>query len=136
MVKGILGLVAGVLAAIVAANLAFNATANVGTQPVNEPWAQDRMEIVAWNNEEWTAWIVDDIFHQIPENQSRWSQHSNPSLAFTDWEGEMWQAKIEVDDFLLAYRGDWNGPIERSDAIRYRDWAGNNQLRTATQLRR
>ena len=136
MIKGILGLAAGVLAAIVAANLAFDATANVGTQPVNVPWVQDRMEIIAWNNEEWTAWIVDDIFHQIPENQNRWSQHSNPSLAFTDWGGEMWQAKIEGDDFLLAYRGDWNGPIERSDAIRYRDWAGNNQLRTVTQLRR
>ena len=136
MVKGILGLVAGVFAAIVAANLAFNATANVGTQPVNEPWAQDRMEIVAWNNEKWTAWIVGDAFYQLPENEGKWSQHSNPSIAFTDWGGEMWQAKIEGDDFLLAYRGDWNGPIERSDAIRYRDWTGNNQLRTITQLRR
>jgi hypothetical protein len=136
MVKGILGLVAGVLAAIVAANLAFNATANVGTQPVNEPWAQDRMEIVAWNNEKWTAWVVGDVFNQLPENKGRWSRHLNPSVAFTDWEGEMWQAKIDGDDFLLAYRGDWNGPIERSDAIRYRDWAGNNQLRTVTQLRR
>ncbi len=136
MVKGILGLVAGVLAAIVAANLAFNATANVGTQPVNEPWVQDRMEIVAWNNENWTVWIVGDVFNQLPENEDWWSRHLNPSIAFTDWGGEMWQAKIEGDDFLLAYRGDWNGPIERSDAIRYRDWAGNNQLRTVTQLRR
>lgn len=136
MVKGILALVAGVVAAIVAANLAFNATANVGTQPVNEPWVQDRMEIIAWNNEKWTAWIVGDVFNQLPENKGKWSQHSNPSIAFTDWGGEMWQAKIDGEEFLLAYRGDWNGPIERSDAIRYRDWAGNNQLRTVTQLRR
>ena len=136
MIKGILGLVAGVFAAIVAANLAFEATANTARQPVNEPWAQNRMEIVAWNSEKWTAWIVDNTFHQIPENQGRWSQHSNPSIAFSDWEGEMWQAKIDGDEFLLAYRGDWKGPVERSSAIRYRDWAGNNQLRTVTQLRR
>lgn len=136
MVKGILGLVAGVLAAIVAANLAFEATANVGRQPINEPWAQGRMEFVAWNDERWTAWVVGGDFTQLPENEGKWSRHASPSVAFTDWAGEMWQAKIDGDVFLLAYRGDWNGSIERSDAIRYRDWAGNNQLRTVTQLRR
>ncbi len=136
MLKGILALLGGVLAAIVAANLAFEATANVGSEPINEPWVLDRMEIVAWNNEKWTAWIAGDLFHQLPENESRWSRHSNASLAFTDWEGELWQAKIDGDEFLLAYRGDWQGPIERNPAMRYRDWEGKNQLRTVTQLRR
>ena len=40
----------------------------------------------------------------------------NTSLAFTDWEGKPWQAKIDGQQFLLAHRGDWKGRIERASA--------------------
>ena len=94
------------------------------------------MEFVAWNSEEWTAWINDDAFEQLPQNDGKWSRHSNPSLAYTDWDGEKWQAKIEGEEFLLAHHGNWQGPVERAEAIQYRDWKGRNQLRTVAQLRR
>jgi hypothetical protein len=136
MKKVVLGLFAAVGATIVAANLAFQATANSASEPVNEPWAHDRMELVAWNNEQWTAWIVGDAFEQIPQDTVNWSRHANQSLAFVDWSGELWQAKIDGEEFTLAYRGDWKGRVERAAAIRYRDWQGKNQLRTVAQLRR
>ena len=82
------------------------------------------------------GWIRDGAFEQIPENDRKWSRHWNVSLAYTDWEGEPWQVKIDGEEFLLAYRGDWNGPIKRASAIRYRDWAGDKKLRTVVQLRR
>ena len=136
MTKVVLGLVAAFLATIIAAQLAYNATPNTRSTPGNQPWAQTQMEFVAWNNEKWTAWVHGDKFEQRPQNPERWSRHSNSSLAFIDWEGEAWQAKIDDDVFLLAHRGDWNGIIERSSAIHYRDWAGNKKLRTVAQLRR
>lgn len=136
MSKVILGLVAAVLVTIVAAQLAYNANPNSHGQPGNQAWAQNQMEFVAWNNERWTSWIRGDKFEQLPQNSAKWSRHSNTSLAFIDWEGEAWQAKIDDDEFLLAHRGDWNGTIERASAIHYRDWTGNNQLRTVAQLRR
>ena len=134
--KGVLCFLAAVMATIAAASLAFNATAYTGSQPVNLPWVQTKLEFVAWNNERWTAWIRDDTFEQVPENTAQWSRHSNASLAFIDWKGEAWQAKIDGDEFLLAHRGDWNATTERAASIRYRDWEGNNQLRTVIQLRR
>jgi hypothetical protein len=94
------------------------------------------MEFVAWNGEKWTAWIRDGAFEQRPSNEGQWSRHANASLAFIDWEGRPWQSKIDGDTLLLAYRGDWKGPTERVTAIRYRDWNGENQLRTPAQLRR
>lgn len=136
MTKVVLSLVAAVLATIIAAQLAYNANPNTRGRPGNQPWAQTQMEILAWNNEKWTTWIRGDKFEQLPQNSGKWSRHSNTSLAFINWEGEAWQAKIDDDVFLLAHRGDWNGTIERSPAIRYRDWTGNNQLRTVAQLRR
>ena len=136
MGKVVLGLLAAALATIGAAKLTFEATAYRGSEPINPAWSQDRMEFVAWNNVQWTAWIVDGAFAQIPWNTSDWNRHSKASIAFVDWFGEPWQAKIDGESFLLAKHGDWNGPVERSAAIRYRDWSGNRQLRTVVQLSR
>jgi hypothetical protein len=136
MVKVGLGLLAAFVVTIAAAGLAFDATVATGSAPVNEPWAQHQMEFVAWNGERWRAWIRDDAFEQLPHNNKKWSRHANPSLAFTGWDGKAWQAKVDGEEFLLAYRGNWKGTIERATAIRYRDWAGNNDLRTVVQLRR
>ncbi len=136
MIKVVLGVVAAVLATIVAAKLAFDATAYTGAGPVHQPWAQNTMEFVAWNGEKWTAWIRDDNFEQRPQNEAKWHDHANISLAFIGWEYKPWQAKIDGDGFLLAHRGDWNGSTKRVSAIRYRDWKGENQLRTLAQLKR
>ena len=136
MIKVVLGLFAAVLATVVAAKLAFDATAYIGAEPANAPWAQNTMEFVTWNGEKWTAWIRDDAFEQRPQNDVKWSPHANTSLAFIDWKGQSWQAKIDGDAFLLAHRGDWNHATERGNAIRYRNWKGENQLRTLAQLKR
>lgn len=136
MYKVVLGLLAAVLATVVAAKLAFEATVYTGSEPANQPWSQDTMQFVAWNHEMWTAWIRGDVFEQLPQNTDKWNRHANTSLAFIDWEGRAWQAKIDGVDFLLAHRGDWEGPTERATAIRYRDWKGKNKLRTVAQLRR
>ena len=134
--KVLVCLMAAFLATIAAAGLAYNSKSQSGSESTHQPWTQNKMEFVAWNGERWTAWIRDDAFEQIPQNERRWNRHSKASLAFTDWKGEFWQAKIEDREFLLAHRGDWQGTIERSTALRYRDWEGNNQLRTVEQLRR
>lgn len=136
MSKVVVIVVAAFLATIIAAQLAYQANPNTHGNPGNQPWAQGQMEFVAWNDEKWTAWIRGEKFEQLPQNSSKWSRHSNPSLAFIDWDGEAWQAKIDEGVFLLAHHGDWNGTIERAPAIRYRDWKGNKQLRTVAQLRR
>ena len=136
MIKIVFGLAAAVLAAIVGAKLAYEITVHTGAEPDNRPWAQNSMEFVAWNGEKWTAWIRDDAFEQRPQNETRWSGHTNTSLAFIDWERKPWQVKIDGDAFLLAKRGDWKGSTERVTAIRYRDWEGDNQLRTLMQLTR
>ena len=70
MGKALLGLCAAVAATIIAANIAYNATANTATEPVNEPWAQDRMEFLAWNGQKWTGWIRGNEFEQTPANES------------------------------------------------------------------
>jgi hypothetical protein len=72
----------------------------------------------------------------VPQDSKRWSRHSNPTIAFVDWEGAPWQAKIDGEEFVLARRGDWQEATLRSNAIRYRDWTNSNQLRTAAQLTR
>jgi len=136
MTKVILSLIAAILATIVAAQLAYQANPNTRSEPGNQAWAQNKMQFVAWNNERWTSWILGEKFEQLPQNSEKWSRHSNASLAFIDWEGEAWQAKIENDEFLLAHHGDWDGKIERASAIHYRDWTGKHQLRTVAQLRR
>ncbi len=129
-------LIAALLATVVAAKLAYEFTVSPGSEPSNQPWAQDTMQFVSWNHEKWSAWIRDDSFEQLPQNTHKWSRHTNASLAFLDWEGRAWQAKIDGDGFLLAHRGDWAGATERATAIRYRYWQGKNRLRTAVQLRR
>lgn len=136
MAKVILGLLAAFLATILAARLAFYVSTDPDSAPAEQPWAQNKMEFISWNGERWTAWIRDGAFEHVPQNSRRWSRHSNSSLAFIDWEGEAWQAKISGEEFLLAHRGDWQEPTERTAAIRYRDWAGKHQLRSLAQLRR
>ena len=134
--KVVLGLLVAVLAIILAAKLAFDATSHKEAEPANQPWAQNTMEFVAWNGEKWTSWIHDGTFEQRPQNNAQWSSHANTSLAFIDWDGKPWQAKMDGDTLVLAHRGDWKGATKRVDAIRYRDWKGENQLRTLTQLKR
>ena len=136
MNKVITGLLAAVLLVIVAAKSASNMSMDPGDEPVNEAWVQDKMEFVTWNDGQWTAWIHDGVFEQAPQDTDNWSRHSSPSIAFRDWEGEPWQARIEGDVFLLAKHGDWQGTIERVDAIRYLDWHENKRLRTVAGLQR
>lgn len=136
MSKPLFGILAAVVVVIAAAKFAYNVTTNPGDEPVREAWTQNKIEFVTWNNEKWTAWIHDGQFNQIPENTNNWSRHQNASIAFTGWDGESWQAKIDGDNFLLAHQGNWQDNVERSDALRYRDWSGNNQLRTVAELQR
>lgn len=131
-----LGLLAAVLIVVAAARLAYSLTAETGAEPVHAPWSRDQMRFVAWNGEEWTAWIRGGAFELKPQNTGKWSRHANRSIAFVDRHGEPWQARVEGDVFLLARHGDWDGAVERSDAIRYRDWSGRNQLRTVPELER
>jgi hypothetical protein len=136
MTRALAVLLAAVLAAILAARLLYGATAGIDTALKSQPWTQNSMQFVAWDDVRWTAWIRDDRFELTPRAKGKWQHHVNASLAFVDWEGKPWQAKIEGQQFLLAYRGDWKGRIERASALRYRDWRGHHQLRTVAQLRR
>jgi len=136
MTRVITGLLAAVLLVIVAAKFASDMSMDPGDAPVNEAWTQNKMEFVTWNEGRWTAWVHNGVFEQAPLDTDTWSRHSSSSIAFTDWHGEPWQAKIEGSEFLLAKHGDWHGTIERSDAIRYLDWYGNNRLRTISELQR
>lgn len=136
MAKVVLISLAAVLAAIFAARLLYNTTAETDIEPIPRPWAQRTMELVTWNDERWTAWIRKDKFELLPREEGRWQRHTNVSLAFIDWQGQPWQAKIDGEQFLLAHRGNWQGRIDRAGAVRYRDWRGDAQLRTVAQLRR
>jgi len=136
MLKIFFIITSAVLAIILAAKLSFDANNYTGSEPVNQPWSQGSMEFIAWNGERWTTWVHAGVFEQIPQDKEAWSRHANASIAYTDWEGRLWQAKIDGEEFLLAFHGDWEGLVERSDALRYRDWTGINQLRTVAQLRR
>ena len=135
IIKLFVGLVVVLLTPVVAAKLVYNVT-SATAEPVSLPWTQNSMEFVTWNGEEWTGWIRDEVFEHRPQNDEDWGNHASPSVAYIDWEGTPIQAKIEGDSFLLAHRGEWQGHIEHEVAIRYRDWNGNNQLRTVAQLRR
>jgi hypothetical protein len=136
MTKAVFGLLAAVFIAIAAAKFAYSVSSDVGDEPIQEAWAQDKMEFVSWNNQQWTAWIHEGVFKQVPQDSARWSRHTNASIAFINWDGEPWQAKIDGETFLLAHHGDWQEPAVQSEAIRYRDWDGNNQLRTVAEIQR
>ncbi len=136
MTKVWVALLAAVFIVIAAAKIAYSISVDPGNEPVQEAWAQNKIEFLAWNNEKWTAWIHDGEFELVPEDKQNWSRHSNPSIAFSDWHGESWQAKIDGDEFLLAADGNWTGEVERADAIRYQDWSGNKQIRTVAELER
>jgi len=81
--KVLLGLLAAVLVVIAAARFAYSVSTDPGEEPVNEAWAQDKMEFVTWNSEKWSAWVHAGAFRQVPQNTDAWSRHSNASLAFT-----------------------------------------------------
>lgn len=136
MAKVVSIVLAAVLGTIIAARVAFNLSTASEISSAHEPWAQNKMEFLTWNGEAWTAWIREDGFELRPQNQGKWSRHSNRSLAFVDWEGHAWQAKIDGEMFLLADQGDWSGTAKSVTAIRYRDWNGEDALRTVVQLRR
>ena len=136
MAKALLGLVGAFLAAVAAAQIIYRVTVDTGDTPVNDAWSQNRMEFVAWNNEQWTAWISDDAFEHLPQDTANWSRHAKASIAYIGWDGEAWQAKIDGDNFLLALHGNWDGPVESAGALRYRDWSGVKQIRTVAQLKR
>lgn len=136
MAKAMLGFIIAVLLTITAAGIAYDIKVGQGVEPGNVAYAHNKMEFISWNKQKWTTWIHGDTFEQTPENTGNWSRHSNKTIAFTDWDGEHWQAKIDSGEFLLAYRGNWQGPLERSAAIRYRDWSGNKQIRTVADIRR
>lgn len=136
MGRVILLLGAAFIGTIVAANVAFNYTTASHRTPAQQPWALDTMEFVTWNGERWRAWIHNGAFELRPEREGKWKRHSNPSLAFLDGEGNNWQAKVDGDVFVLASRGNWEEPTQRAAAIRYRDWMGQEQLRTVAQLGR
>ncbi|MCG8377973.1 MAG: hypothetical protein MI865_00705 [Proteobacteria bacterium] len=125
-----------IIATIVAAKLLFEFTTQTGAAAESNPWSNNRMEFVAWNNERWTGTVRDGAFELVPLNTNDWSRHTNSTLAYIDWNGEPWQAKLDGDAFLLAYRGDWNGDTVRANAIQYRDWQDSEQLRTVSQLTR
>lgn len=127
---------AAVIVSIAAANAAYRITTAPHRTPEQQPWADDTMQFVSWNGERWSAWIRDGVFELRPQRAGKWSSHANPSVAFIDAEGNTWQAKIDGDFFILAKRGDWNGPTQRAAAIHYRDWVGHEQLRTVAQLGR
>lgn len=134
MTRALATLVAALFLVIAAAKIASDFSTDPGNEPVNDAWAQDRMEYVTWNGDRWTAWIHDGAFRKVPQGTGRWSRHSNASIAFIDWDGEPWQAKIDGDVFLLAKQGDWQGQVERSEALRYLDWQENKRLRTVASL--
>jgi hypothetical protein len=136
MTRVSLVLLAAFLLVIAAAKFAHSVSTESGPEPVDAPWSQGEMKFIAWNDEKWTAWIRDDAFELVPQNTEKWSRHANPTIAFFGWDGEAWQAKIDGQDFMLAPQGNWSGPVERADAIRYRDWSGNEQLRTVSDLQR
>ncbi len=137
MAKAGVSLVAALLASILLAYVAYRASSPAAAKvPGNKPWASAQMEFVTWNSNAWTAWIRGGAFELIPQDTRNWHRHSNPSLAFIGWDGEPWQAKIDGQTFLLAHRGNWSGPTQRASAIRYRDWRGDKQLRTVSQLAR
>ena len=136
MARALLGLSTVVVITILAARFAYNVSTDIGDDPVQEAWAQNKIEFVTWNNEKWTGWIHDGTFELIPQDSSHWSRHASPSIAFTNWAGESVQAKIDDDSFVLAAEGNWQDETARAEAIRYLDWNGNNQLRTVADLQR
>lgn len=127
---------AALLVAAIGARFLHVATSSRVVAPAPQPWSQQRMEFVAWNGSQWSAWVRNGRFELAPREEGEWRRHANATIAFKDWSGAPWQAKVEGGRFRLAQRGDWRGRIEQADALRYRDWYGEPQLRTVTQLDR
>jgi len=136
MTKGFAAIFVALVIAIVGAKYASNVSKESDFDSPNEAWVTEQMEFVTWNDGRWTAWIHESEFEQVPEDTGSWHRHSNASIAFLNWDGEPWQAKVENDRFLLAKRGNWEEGAEWSDSIRYLDWHGYKRLRTVPDLRR
>ena len=136
MIKALAIILAALVAAAIAARFVHVATADHVVAPAPQPWSQEHMDLVAWNDSQWRVWIRDGRFELEPREEGVWRRHRNTTIAFKDWNGAPWQAKVEDGRFLLAPRGEWRGRVERADALRYRDWSGEPQLRTVAQLDR
>lgn len=136
MAKAFMAVIAAFVVAALVAKAAHLQSSPSHAATSNRAWAQNRMEFVAWNNSRWTAWVNDGAFEKLPAAPGKWHRHANTTIAFQSPDGRLWQAKIDGDEFLLAENGDWKGEVTRSSAVRYRDWAGNEQVRTVAQLQR
>lgn len=135
-IKALIGLAVAFGAAIGGAKFAFESTSAADVQAAADPWAQDKMEFIAWNGQPWTGWIRDGNFELVPENEGTWHRHSNTTIAYIGWDAEQWQARVDGDQFVIAHRGEWHGHTEAVEALRYRDWGGVNSVRTVAQLTR
>ena len=135
-IKAIAGLAIAFALTVGGARLAYEASSAGARPAATAPWAQDRMEFVAWNGQRWTGWVRDGQFELTPLNEGKWHRHSNSTIAYIGWDGDLWQARVDGDVFRVAHRGEWHGQVETSDALRYRDWSGNHRIRTVTQLQR
>ena len=135
-IKAIAGLAIAFGATVGGARLAYEASRVADSPAATAPWAQDKMEFIAWNGQRWTGWVRDGRFELQPQTEGKWHRHSNSTIASVGWDGELWQARVDEDEFRIAHRGEWHGEIETSDSLRYRDWSGNHRIRTVAQLRR
>jgi hypothetical protein len=91
------------------------------------------MEFVTWNGSNWTTWVRDEAFEHRPQHEGTWHPHAKPTLSYINWDGEPTKATIDGQTFVVAPHGMGSS---RQDAIRYRDWDGENRLRTYNQLQR
>jgi hypothetical protein len=135
-IKALIGLAVAFGATIVGAKFASEASNVAEVQGTTAPWAQDRMEFVAWNGQRWTAWWLDDRFELTPQTEGKWHRHANTSIAYIGWDGAQWQARVDGDEFLVAYKGEWHGHVETVNSLRYLDWSGERRIRTVSQLTR
>jgi len=135
-IKALIGLAVAFAATVGGARLAFEASSHAQSPTATAPWAQDRMEFVAWNGQRWTAWVHDGRFELTPQSEGTWHRHSNTTIAYIGWDGELWQARVDDGRFRVARRGEWGDHSETIDSLRYRDWSGNRKVRTVTQLTR
>ncbi|MCH2336897.1 MAG: hypothetical protein MK316_06485 [Pseudomonadales bacterium] len=133
MTKIVLGIFAAALCTIVAAKIAYDASGHPSSATVNEPWAQHKLEFVTWNGSNWTAWIRDEAFEHRPQKEGKWHSHAKRTLSYINWQGTPTKATIDGEAFMVTPHG---VDSSRQDAIRYRDWDGENRLRTFNQLQR
>ena len=135
-VKAIIGLIVAFALSVMGARLAFEASGPDEASSTAAPWAQNKMEFIAWNGQRWTAWLRDGNFELTPENEGNWHRHANSSIAYIGWGGEPIQARLHGEQFQIAHRGEWHAAVEEVEAIHYIDWSGVRRVRSVEQLTR